>query len=242
MVRLLMSVVLFPLLSSVCSNALLPEYTVEFIVIPANLPVEASVYITGNVDALGNWSAPGTVLEKRNNDSWITRVPVKHGTELEYKITLGSWDTEALAEDGRVPENSYLHVICDTTITLYVPAWKPGLIKSDDGKPSQSLCSVTFRVESDAVPPGDTVYISGNHEKLGNWQAGIVELDDQHDKAWSTTLEFSKGTYLEYKFTLGTWSQEALTADGEIPDNSRLNVQGDETIRVRVPAWSDWEH
>ena len=240
MLRLLAGVFLFPLLASVCSNALLPTHTLEFVVITENLPDEASVHITGNIDALGNWDVNGVELEKRNNGSWSTRVPVKHGTELEYKVSLGSWDTEALDEEGRAPANSYLHVIRDTTITLNIPAWKPGFAKSDFDEQPHPQYSIIFTVDSDSVPPGATVYISGNHEKLGNWQAGIVELDVQHDGSWSKTIAFRDGTYLEYKFTLGSWSREALTANGDIPDNSRLTVREDETVHVRVPAWSDW--
>jgi len=46
------------------------------------------------------------------------------GTHLEYKFTLGSWETEALNADGSVLPNGILNVEKDSVLTITIPKWK----------------------------------------------------------------------------------------------------------------------
>lgn len=50
-------------------------------------------------------------------------------------------------------------------------------------------------------------------------------------------FDFSAGTPIEFKLTLGSWNREALDAQGRVPSNSCLVVQRDTTVFIRVPAW-----
>jgi len=43
---------------------------------------------------------------------------------IEYKISRGSWDTEAVKKDGSVYHNFELEVLRDTTITIRIQNWK----------------------------------------------------------------------------------------------------------------------
>jgi len=100
-------------------------------------------------------------------------------------------------------------------------------------------CSVSFLVTAENIPENHAVYITGNHEKLGNWIPGAVALEKNADGQWAVTVTVEPGTMLEYKFTLGSWDTEALTTDGKRPPNSVLRVGGDTTIREAVTRWHE---
>src|SRR5207249_12276645 len=92
------------------------------------------------------------------------------------------------------------------------------------------------------MPTNATVFITGNHEKLGAWNAGSVALEKQADGSWRRTITFPAGSDLEYKITRGSWQTEVASADGVVPQNSRLHVLSNETIRIVVANWKDAMH
>ncbi|MBN1425157.1 hypothetical protein JXA88_11430, partial [Candidatus Fermentibacteria bacterium] len=98
--------------------------TVTFRVEPDSLPENAQVYVVGNLSSIGSWRPGATPLFIQADGAWERSFFFPVGTLLEYKITLGSWDHEALRGDGSVPDNSMHTVIGDTVLTTVVPAWK----------------------------------------------------------------------------------------------------------------------
>ena len=111
-------------------NFELPEMKkVTFIVKTKTSPENDSLFIVGNQRNLGNWN-PGRIrLLKNNTDTWKRSFFFERGTDLEYKITRGSWSNEALNDQKKIPENFELHVKSDTTIIISIPFWKD--IKTD---------------------------------------------------------------------------------------------------------------
>ncbi len=101
-----------------------PARKVTFRVIPEILPDSAQVFITGNQKDLAYWKPGVVTLEKESNGSWTKTFSFDQDTELQYKITLGSWATEAIDENGNTPPNSCLHVMNDTTVVIKVFGWK----------------------------------------------------------------------------------------------------------------------
>jgi len=99
--------------------------TVEFVVRSQEALADTeNIFITGNQPQLGNWN-PGVVkLQRRSDGAWSGRLKFFKGAAIEYKLTLGSWNREALEASGHVPENSQLIARRDTTIYLNVAAWK----------------------------------------------------------------------------------------------------------------------
>lgn len=100
------------------------ESWVSFVITANDLPENGWVHITGNHEKLGNWNPAAVPLQKRADGFWVLKVPVETGATLEYKFTLGSWDTEALADDGSVPPNRVLRVGGDTTVREVVTQWR----------------------------------------------------------------------------------------------------------------------
>ncbi|HOW97370.1 MAG TPA: alpha/beta hydrolase-fold protein [Kiritimatiellia bacterium] len=99
------------------------ESWVSFVITANDLPENGWVHITGNHEKLGSWNPSAVPLQKRADGFWVLKVPVETGSTLEYKFTLGSWDTEALAADGSVPPNHVLRVGGDTTVREVVTRW-----------------------------------------------------------------------------------------------------------------------
>ncbi len=97
---------------------------------------------------------------------------------------------------------------------------------------------VSFSLAAENLGMDSVVYISGNHPLLGNWDPAKIPLDRVDTNTFSISLFFDEGEYLEYKFTLGNWSKEAVFEPGIIPPNLNLKVNSDTTLRITVPYWS----
>ena len=88
-------------------------------------------------------------------------------------------------------------------------------------------CTATVRVR---VPPGTgTVYLAGSLPQLGPWRADGLALSGR-GRERTAQVEIPSGTSFEYKFTLGSWDQEALTPTGSVPPNHRLAVNRDTVV------------
>ena len=112
------------------------------------------------------------------------------------------------------------------------------MIKSAPAKQDSLL--VRFQVVASNLPDTARVYIAGNHPQLGNWQPDQVALQRQPGtNIWSAGFRFPPGQILEYKFTRGDWSAEAVNADGTVPPNSILKVQEDTTLLTEIKYWKD---
>lgn len=83
------------------------------------------------------------------------------------------------------------------------------------------------------------VFVAGNHEKLGNWNPGAVELEKTGDITWQKSFSFPENSNLEFKFTKGSWSNEALTNDKTIPKNYNLIVINDTVIQTEINYWKE---
>lgn len=99
------------------------EKSVTFEVVLPSSARDSVVYITGNKEELGNWSADKIALQKTPEGIWKRTFSFKRGSHVEYKFTRGSWETEAVNSDGSIPQNSILEVSEDTVVTTYIGRW-----------------------------------------------------------------------------------------------------------------------
>jgi predicted alpha/beta superfamily hydrolase len=97
---------------------------VTFKVVARTLPTESKIFIVGNDEKLGQWNPQVVVLEPQPDGSWIRKFQFAPGSQLEYKITRGSWQTEATSAEGVVPQNSVLHVQSNQAVTIEVAGWR----------------------------------------------------------------------------------------------------------------------
>lgn len=99
--------------------------------------------------------------------------------------------------------------------------------------------NLLIKVISPTLDDTSKVFISGNAEEFGNWNPGIVQLDNMGSKTWSKKFRIPKGVRLEYKFTKGSWATEALGSDSSIPSNNILMVERDTTVVISIMNWRD---
>ncbi len=106
-----------------------------------------------------------------------------------------------------------------------------------------NLNAQTFKVILEVISPtlDDTakVYVSGNSEILGSWKPDLVMLNNVGNKTWKKSFQIPKGFRMEYKFTKGSWSTEALGSDSSVPQNSVLVAGKDTTVVVTIMNWRD---
>ena len=96
---------------------------------------------------------------------------------------------------------------------------------------------VTFIVSTYKLDDTSSVYITGNDEKIGEWDPALIKLNKNKENRWKIELSFPKGTKLEYKFTLGGWNTEALDDKGKTPSNSILIAVNDTIVEVNINHW-----
>jgi predicted alpha/beta superfamily hydrolase len=99
-----------------------------------SLPQNSHIFISGNDIQLGNWQPDSAKLIKTEENIWTGKFSFEKGKKLEFKITRGSWDNEALNDDGSVPENHSLIVESDTTISIFIHLWADKIEKRVEGQ------------------------------------------------------------------------------------------------------------
>lgn len=99
-----------------------------------NLPEGSSVYITGNDDQLGNWQPDSIQLDRNQNGNWTKDFSFEKGKKLEFKITRGSWKTQALNSDGSVPPNYAFEVLRDTITKIKINRWADQVERKIEGQ------------------------------------------------------------------------------------------------------------
>jgi|APTNR8051073442_1049403.scaffolds.fasta_scaffold00025_55 hypothetical protein len=86
---------------------------------------------------------------------------------------------------------------------------------------------------------GQQVFVTGNQKMLGFWRADALPLTRMGENTWSGQAILPVTEAVEYKFTRGSWSTEAVGSDGVVPGNHELRAGGDITVRHTVAAWKD---
>ncbi len=82
------------------------------------------------------------------------------------------------------------------------------------------------------------VYISGNSEKLGNWDGHGIPIDIESSRG-RTTLCVDSNERIKFKITAGDWTREAIYKDGGIPDNFVIHAVQDTQLVIHIAKWKD---
>ncbi|NOZ08775.1 MAG: hypothetical protein GXO91_07880, partial [FCB group bacterium] len=102
------------------------------------------------------------------------------------------------------------------------------------------MVEITFTVHT-TVPldETETVFITGNSRHLGSWQPNGAALRRLDSLTWTGSFSFPKGTHLEYKFTRGSWQNEAMINGCITPPNSLLTILSPQSLSFNVDRWKD---
>jgi cyclomaltodextrinase len=99
------------------------------------------------------------------------------------------------------------------------------------GQEQNSCCTVTLRVR---VPErSDPVFLTGSLPQLGPWRPDGLALSGR-GRERTARIRVTPGSVFEYKFTLGTWEREALSASGAAPANYRLVTSRDTAVSHEI--------
>lgn len=183
-----------------------------------------TVYITGDDPALGPWNPRGAAMTA-DGDKRIYKIDAPKGMKFSYKFTLGSWDREALGEDGKPRDANYTLTVGDQEIYQHaIPGFK--------GDPPR-----TVYIAVNVPAATGVVYITGSAPELGPWNPrGARMAVDGNTRIYAYTAP--PGTVLEYKFTLGGWDSEALGADGKPQGaNYSLTVGAQQVYLTTIPGF-----
>ena len=94
------------------------------VVTPGDTPESVQVFIAGNLAVLGSWRPDGLPLTQAEKGVWEAEFFARRGERIEFKVTLGTWDTEALYDVSVVPQNTVLVAATDTTVLMRPVSWR----------------------------------------------------------------------------------------------------------------------
>lgn len=97
---------------------------IRFRIIPPIDRPEDPIVITGGHPQLGEWEPWRGLVLRWEAPFQVGEIEVETGFHFEYKITRGSWETEAVDAYGNVPANEAHEVWMDHTIHHTVADWK----------------------------------------------------------------------------------------------------------------------
>lgn len=107
---------------------------------------------------------------------------------------------------------------------------------------AQNSKTIVFEVVTKDLDTSCSVYITGNLKELGSWNPSKAPMQKVSDNLWRKTFLLEKDSDVEFKFTLGSWSKEALDKDGHVPHNNILSVKNDTTIVFKIDKWKDGDN
>ena len=90
--------------------------------------------------------------------------------------------------------------------------------------------------EADSLPYNSDVYIVGGRSDLGYWTRH-QKMRRESENKWIYDLSAKSGDTLQFKFTRGDWSTEAVDSNGmEFPNFIHI-VRSDTTLRYKFLKW-----
>jgi len=151
---------------------------VDIKVIADNLPEGSKIYITGNDDQMGNWQPDSIELSEIEKGKWSKSFSFIKGKKLEFKITRGSWDTEALSNDGTVPDNYVVELLNDTTIKIRIDLWADQVERKIEGQIT-GIVKYHRDFQGEAIKPRDIiVWLPPDYESDLNKNYPVLYMHD----------------------------------------------------------------
>ncbi|OGU73108.1 MAG: hypothetical protein A3G43_04035 [Ignavibacteria bacterium RIFCSPLOWO2_12_FULL_56_21] len=103
------------------------------VVPPKSTPPGDTLYVAGSVVELGMWSPNGLALNPGADGVWSVTRAFPSSMPVEFKITRGTWETEAIYEAGQIPGNTRMMPVHDTTVTLTPVTWRDQMPRPPGG-------------------------------------------------------------------------------------------------------------
>jgi len=192
----------------------------------AGAPSGESVYLTGSIDALGDWNTAAALPMTQSGSDWTTTVNLPASTAIQYKyieedssgnVTWepGGNQTATTGTAAGSLDDAWGSPSATTTATptaTPTPTPTPTATPSVSSSPGQ--VDVTFD-EDETTSLGQNVYLVGSIPALGDWDtATAIQLSPQDYPDWSVSVDLPADTSFQYKFIVKDGSGNVTWEDG----------------------------
>ncbi len=106
---------------------------------------------------------------------------------------------------------------------------------------SQTPKGIVIEIYSPDLMDTNTVYITGSIPELGSWNPQAIKMRPIENHRWQYSIQGKVPELIEYKFTLGSWENEAAGANGLPLQNFVLKPNGDTLINHTINFWGNGE-
>lgn len=188
--------ILISLTLTLCAT-LPSQVTINLTSIPEDTPSTASIYIAGTFN---NWNpgAAGFELSRGNNDGYSITLPDDVRGDIEFKFTLGSWETVEISASGEDVPNREFSVpeAGETTYKAKVEGWKNMVQEKRSVKhtasPSVSILSDNFEMPQLGRSRRIWLYLPPDYKTSGKRYPALYMHDGQNvfDEATSFAGEW----------------------------------------------------
>ena len=103
------------------------------VVVPPNTPQDSRIFIAGNSSPLGDWNPGEVPMEMANDSTWTFRFRAPEGALVEFKITRGSWGTQAMFLEEEIPDNFRFTAREETLVVVRPLTWRDIAFQKGDG-------------------------------------------------------------------------------------------------------------
>jgi predicted alpha/beta superfamily hydrolase len=93
------------------------------VTVPPGTPADNAVHLAGNLRVLGEWSPDGVRLARRKDGTYLGTVLVPAGSDIEFKITMGTWETVEKGKGGVEIANRTWTAREDAEVSVKVVEW-----------------------------------------------------------------------------------------------------------------------
>ncbi|HSP80871.1 MAG TPA: CBM20 domain-containing protein [Myxococcaceae bacterium] len=208
------------------------------VTVPPETPADATLFLVGSHQVLRGIDGRGVELVYQGGEQFSlkVRVPKEQGFTYRLQLFQGAEKQVALDEAGAVQGELSFSTGTETEkmVDSTVSRWGP-----ETGAPTEPQLTFVVQVPEE-TPRNAPVWLSGNHELLGNWSDAGVELYKALGNRYATTLSFPQGTALEFKATRGSPDTVETGPSGEeVGNHTHTTVGGFERVTVTVSTWKD---
>ncbi|WP_299755842.1 alpha/beta hydrolase-fold protein [uncultured Pontibacter sp.] len=97
--------------------------------------------------------------------------------------------------------------------------------------------TVTFMLHTPGLPDTAQVYITGNAPEIGDWNPAKIKMERTGADTWKKEILLREPVHLEYKYTLGSWEQEAADSTGSPLSNFTVKLESSLQVKNQVRHW-----
>jgi serine phosphatase RsbU (regulator of sigma subunit) len=198
------SILLFILVFAGCRSNPGLRHNVTFQVMVKKPTTDQKVFIAGNQPELGDWNPDSVMLDRTDDSTFRKTVSFYGGTDLEFRVTAGSWWLEALDSNEQLYQPFRLNIEKDTICTVVAYDWKNTFV---DGK---------VVLNQRRFKPGRTTMILDNFWKYHPGDDPAWARNDIDDSSWKTVESY----YYHEKDSVIGWYRFHFIADTSLWNRS----------------------